>query len=204
MTISQQQTADIRLILIKEGVTTTTLQDDLHDHICCVVEYRMKRGDDFTSALTLALKELAPNGFAQIQRETHFLLNSNKILFMKKLTYVLGLLFSMQFLTGWVFGFLHLPGALELSVGGFTGFAMVFVPLLAFDYFKVPIQRAFSEKAMVIAGVGSLLIIAIACFFKMFHLAGASAVLLVGSISFIMVFLPLLFFKLYRRSVAAG
>ena len=123
---------------------------------------------------------------------------------MKRITYILGLLFSMSFVTGWLFGLLHLPGATELSIVGFNGIALVFIPLLAFDYFKHKIQRAMSEKAMVIAGIISVLIMATAVIFKVFHLRGADILLVSGFICFIGGFLPLLFFKLYRKSVANG
>jgi hypothetical protein len=204
MKITSGQIDGIRTLITKGGITTATLQDDVLDHLCCVIEYKMKLGNSYDTALAAALEELAPDGLDEIQHETHFLLNSKRILFMKTITYILGLLFTMAFLTGWLFGFLHLPGAMELSVGGFTGFALIFVPLLAFDYFKVRIQRAMSEKAMVWAGAASVITIGVSGIFKILHLAGASWVLFIGSVSFIAIFLPLLFFKLYRRSVANG
>ena len=204
MNLSEQQLAGIRQVITNGGVTMQTLQDDLIDHLCCVVEYKMKAGEKYEVALASAVSELAPGGLVEIQKETQFLLNSNRILFMKKITYLLGLLFSMAFITGWLFGLLHLPGATELSIGGFNGIALVFVPLLAFDYFKVKIQRAMSEKAMVIAGIISVTIMGTAVVFKLLHLRGADIMLVTGFVCFIGGFLPLLFFKLYRKSVANG
>src|SRR5262245_18943031 len=136
MKLDDQQLEGIRVLIVGSGVTIQTLQDDLLDHLCCVVEYKMKSGENYDAALAAAVSELAPDGLEQIQHETHFLLNSNRILLMNKITYVIGLLATMSFLTGWLFGFLHLPGAFELSVGGFTVFGLVFAPLVAFDYFK--------------------------------------------------------------------
>ena len=69
----------------QSGLTIATLRDDVLDHLCCVVEEKLKKGKDFDRAFREALIELAPDGLAEIEHETVFLLNANKIILMKKL-----------------------------------------------------------------------------------------------------------------------
>ena len=122
---------------------------------------------------------------------------------MNKLMYTLGALSSMAFVAGWTFGMLHLPGASELSVYGFLGFAFLFMPLYAAKYDKARMQRLPSEKWRLFLGMTSAMLIGASLISKMMHLSVLPAFFLIaGSTIFIFGFIPFLFFSLYKKSVS--
>ena len=202
MKLSTEQINKVRHVIDLSAIRNTSLKDDVLDHLCCVVEYKMTGGRSFEEALPEALKELAPDGLDEIQRETVFLLNSAKIILMKKVMFSFGLISSMALSLGWLFKFLHMPGADQLIDYGFFGFALIFVPMLAIDQFKVSINKALSEKLRIILGLVSAIITCAAVLFKILHLQGGDLLLFGGALIFIFGFLPFQFFTMYRKSSA--
>jgi hypothetical protein len=202
MKVTAEQVAIIRRQIDQSGIVNETLRDDVLDHLCCVVEIKLTKGKSFDVALQEAAHELAPEGLMEIQRETVFLLNSIKIIRMKKLTYSIGLLSVMSFVLGWTFGMLHWLGARELSIGGFLGFIFLYVPLLAFDRYKTNIRWLLSDKLKFILGAVSGLAMTVAIAFKILHLPGADQLLILGTGLFAFGFLPFLFFTMYKKSIS--
>jgi hypothetical protein len=202
MKLSAEHVAIIRKQVEQSGIINETLQDDVLDHLCCVVEIAISKGKNFEPALQEAIHELAPEGLIELQRETVFLLNSTKIIRMKKVMYSIGLLSVMSFVLGWTFGMMHWPGARELSIFGFLGFIFLYVPLLAVDRYKTNIRWLLSDKLKFILGSISGLVLAIAIAFKIMHLPGADQLLLLGTGLFTFGFLPFLFFTMYKKSIS--
>lgn len=202
MKVTAEQVAIIKMHVERSGIVNETLKDDVLDHLCCVVEIKISKGKNFDLALQEAMYELAPEGLIEIQRETVFLLNSTKIIRMKKITYSIGLLSAMTFVLGWCFGMLHWLGARELSIAGFLGFIFIYVPLLAVDRYKSNIRWLLSDKLKFILGAISGLILAFAIAFKILHLPGADQLLLSGTGLFVFGFLPFLFFTMYKKSIS--
>jgi hypothetical protein len=202
MKLSAEQIEKIREVINQSTISIQPLKDDLVDHLCCVVESEMGAGKAFEVSLVTAVQELAPEGFERIQHETIFLLNSTKILLMKKVMYTIGLLSAMTFVLGWVFGVFHWPGTTLLSFLGFSGFAFIFLPMLAIDYYKVKIQRAVSEKLKFIIGLASAMLVGLSGLFKVLHVQWAPFLLIAGAGLFIFGFLPFLFFTLYKKSIS--
>jgi hypothetical protein len=199
--LSDDHVHRIRADIERSGITIQELKEDLLDHFCCFVEDELKKGNSFEMAYHRAMEEICPNGFDEIQRETVFLLNSNKIRFMKKVMYSIGLISSMSISIGWLFKILHWPGADELFNYGFLSFVLLFVPLVAIDRYKVNISRALSDKLRIILGFASAILVGVAFVLKFLHLTGADQLLILGALVFIFGFLPFLFFRMYRKSV---
>ena len=202
MRLSSEQIAIIRTYIDKSTISIDSLKDDLVDHLCCVVEIKIERGGVFDMALREALYELAPDGLNEIQHETVFLLNSTKIILMKKVMYSIGLLSAMVFVLGWAFGIMHLPGATELSIYGFLTFVFIFLPMLALDHYKLNIRWALSDKLKFGLGFASGIIVALSVVFKLMHLSGAQELLIIGTALFVFGFLPFVFFNMYKKSVS--
>ncbi len=202
MTLSAEQIAIVKKQVEQSGIESEMLRDDVLDHLCCVIEIKLSQGKDFDQALQEAVYELAPEGLIEIQRETVFLLNSTKIIRMKKVLYSIGALSVMSFVLGWTFGMLHWLGARELSIGGFLGFVFLYVPLLAIDRYKTKIRWMLSDKLKFILGSISGLSMAIAIAFKILHLPGADQLLILGTGLFTFGFLPFLFFTMYKKSIS--
>lgn len=178
------------------------LRDDVLDHLCCVVEIKLKKGNDFILALQEASHELAPEGLIEIQRETIFLLNSTKIIRMKRIMYAIGLLSAIGMTMGLTMKMLHLPGSGELSSISFLGFTLLFLPMVLIDRYKQNLHKALSERLRLIIGFLSAVLIGLSVLFKTFHYEGADIVLLVGIAFFSFGFLPFLFFGMYKKSIS--
>jgi hypothetical protein len=202
MKLSDSQIVTIRSYIDKSAIRSDLLKDDILDHICCVVEHKASRGMPVDKATAEAFEELAPDGLDEIQRETVFLLNSNKIILMKKVMYSIGLVSSMAISLGWLFRIMRWPGGWELVNYGFLAFALLFVPMVTFNQFKTSINRALSEKLRISLGLLSGLVTCVAVFFKIMHYPGADQLLLTGALLFIFGFLPFLFFSMYRKSAS--
>jgi hypothetical protein len=197
MKLSDEQIQIIKERVENSSIKLPTLKDDIIDHLCCVAEIKMEHHMDFDSALKGALQELAPEGLDEIQKETIFLLNSTIIIVMKRIMYLVGLLSSMSFVLGTMFAMMHWPAAGELSIGGFLGFAFLFIPLYTIDYFKTKIHRAMTEKIRLFIGIASAMVMAGAIIFKSLHLQGADFLLVIAAGLFAFGFLPFLFFNMY-------
>ena len=204
MMLTDQQVQHIRQRIEEGGITIQTLKEDLLDHLCCVVEIEIGKGKSFELACEKAMNELAPKGFKEIEEETLFLLDPTNIIIMKKLMYVIGLLSSILIGLGWLFSILHWTGATEMFNYGFLGFLLLFIPMLAFDQYKLNVRKALSEKLKIVLGLISAFIVGIAVAFKVLHLSGADTMLAVGMLIFIFGFLPFLFFNLYRKSISGA
>lgn len=199
--LTQKQVDFIRTEINKSRISIPELKDDLLDHFCCFIEQEIKEGNSFENAYENALEQVCPNGFDEIQKETIYMLNFKRILFMKKLMYTIGLMTSISISIGWLFKILNWPGGGDIFTYGFLGFILLFLPMLAIDRYKLNLNRALSEKLRLILGFSSAILIGLATLFKMMHLQGASLLLVLGAVLFAFGFLPFLFFRMYRKSV---
>jgi hypothetical protein len=185
----------------KANIEDPMLRDDLIDHMCCLVEMDIKKGLSFDQAYKKAFLQTSPNGYEEIQSETLFLLNKNKIIIMKRITYISGFIFSLSILFGATLKTLHLPGAAMLLFIGMTGFAAIFIPLIVINQLKSSLNQHLSEKFKWIFGALSIMLIFMGSLFKIMHLPGAIMLLAIGIIVFGVGFLPFLFFRMYKQSI---
>lgn len=199
--LSDEQIEFIRMEIEKSSISIPELKDDLIDHFCCFIEDEVKNGNSFENAYTKALKNVCPGGFDEIQKETIYLLNFKRILIMKKVMYSIGLITSISVCIGWLFTLLNWPGGGNLFTYGFLGFVLIFLPMIAIDRYKLNFNRALSVKINYILGFSSAIIIGLAVLFKTMHLQGASVLLVLGALLFAFGFLPLLFLRMYKKSI---
>lgn len=185
-----------------QGLTIPSLRDDVVDHLCCVIEQDLEKGRPFDQLLQAAVLDLAPNGLKDIQTQTVFLLNSKRIIAMKKLMYLIGFLGAITLTAGVTLKLLNMPWAYELFSVGFLTLLLVFVPLLAFDRYKVAISQALTERLKIILGTTAAVMVGLSGLFKILHLQGAEVLLMLGAIVFAVGFLPFFFFTMYKRSVS--
>jgi len=202
MKLTDEQEEQVREYVEEQGLKLSALKDDIIDHLCCVIENGLGKENSFEQLLKMAAKDLAPDGLLEIEQKTMFLLNSKRILVMKKLTYLIGFIGSMALTIGITFKLLHFPGANVLFSVGYLTLFLAFIPLMAMDRYKVAIAKVLSERLKIILGVIASIILGLAGLFKIMHLQGADVLLLVGGIVFAIGFLPFLFFTMYKKSIA--
>ena len=199
--ITDQQIDFISNEIEKANIKNQMLRDDLVDHMCCLIELDIKKGLSFDQAYQKAFLQTSPNGYEEIQTETLFLLNKNKIIIMKRITYLSGFIFSLAITFGGMMKLLHLPGAAVLLFGGITGFAFIFIPLIVINQLKGSLNQHLSERFKWVFGALSIILVLMGALLKILHLPGAMITLGIGVLFFGIGFLPFLFFRMYRQSI---
>lgn len=177
------------------------LEDELIDHICCVMELHMADGLAFEAAYALACATVCPNGMTEIEEETYFLLTYNKQLNMKRILFSLGFVSTFLLSFGFLFKLMHWPFASGLMI---AAFAALFLTLAVLLVYSLQTLRALSLPARirVISGLFSGILLAAGSIFKMLHYPGASMMIVVSLVLLNLLFLPLFFYQLYRKSIA--
>lgn len=132
--LKEQDIERIEQRVLKTQLKNQTLQIDLVDHICCMIEERVNKGLKLKMAEEQVLNEIGEVQIKAIDIETTFL-TQNKIT-MTKRTKILGMVALVLLAIGLAFKLLHLPGAgitwgLGILISAF-GFALS----LMFDGFK--------------------------------------------------------------------
>ena len=97
-------------ILVNCGITLESLKTDLIDHIACIIENEIDKGEKFEIALNKAMQILNEQEIINTQESTKYLLNlKNKN--MKKTTGYIGIISSILVMTGVMFKIMHWNGA---------------------------------------------------------------------------------------------
>ncbi len=200
MTLAENEIDRIRFELERSGVTISTLKDDLLDHLCCVIESRMVTGDSFDHSLLKAIRDFAPGGLADIEKETLFLLNY-KLILMKKMTFLSGSIFAILTSSGFFLKALHWSLGDTFLTIGIVGFLLLFVPFALYQYIRSHETMMTAERVRFLLGVGSAIFIGIGFVLKINHLAGANLAIVMGGISLSFGFIPALFFGLYKKAL---
>lgn len=202
MKLTIEQEKIIEEFVDAQGLTIRTLRDDLLDHLCCVVESELGKDKPFEQLLEEAIRDVAPNGLIEIQRQTTFLLNAKRIILMKILMYVIGFIASVSLAVGFTLNLLWMPFGTEVFMLGFLTFLLLFVPLLAIDRYKVSSSKAISEKVKIIVGLAAAVVTGLSGLFKVMHLQGGDILLILGAFLFAFGFLPFFFFTMYKTSLS--
>ena len=121
---------------------------------------------------------------------------------MKKVLYATGFVGSVTLTIGVTLNLLSIPGRYEFFMVGFLTLLLGFIPILAFDRYKVAISGAVSERLKIILGGLASIIVGLSGLFKVLHLQGASWLLLLGAFVFAAGFLPFFLFTMYKKSVS--
>lgn len=202
MKLTVEQQAYIDQYVRSKGLKNESLKDDVVDHLCCVIESSTDNKKSFQEILDLAVADLAPNGLADLENRTFFLLNSKRILIMKKTMYLTGFAGSLILTAGITFKLLRMPYGGELFMAGFLILLLLFIPMLTIERYKVAVSKAISHRLMIMLGGIAAVITGLSGLFKIMHLQGADVLLMLGAFVFALGFLPFLFFNIYKKSIS--
>ncbi|MEL6557750.1 MAG: hypothetical protein AAFQ94_06165 [Bacteroidota bacterium] len=201
MKLTVEQEAYIDQYVKSKGLKNESLKDDVVDHLCCVIESNADKQKTFQQILDLAIADLAPNGLAELENRTFFLLNSKRILIMKKTMYLMGFIGSLILTAGITLKLLRMPYGSELFMAGFLILLLLFIPMLTIERYKVAVSKAMSHRLMIIMGGIAAVITGLSGLFKIMHLQGAEVLLMLGAFVFALGFLPFFFFTIYKKSI---
>ena len=128
MKLTVEQEEAVQQYVDSHELKLKALRDDIVDHLCCVIESELGKGKPFEQLLNDAANDIAPKGLRDIERRTTFLINSKRILAMKKFMYLIGFIGSVALTIGVAFKLLHLPGANPLFMIGYLSLLLIFIP----------------------------------------------------------------------------
>ena len=147
--LSQHQVDSIYDLLLTHGVSYESLQIDLLDHMCCMVEQKMDNGLVFEESLALSTKEFGLSNLSEIQEATFHLLTL-KLIKMKKVVSIIAILTAISVMLGIVFKFYHYLGASFLLSFGFISGALIVFP--AMMYFELKNASSTLQKGAILSG----------------------------------------------------
>ncbi|MEQ8908682.1 MAG: hypothetical protein RIC95_05790 [Vicingaceae bacterium] len=193
--LKQHQVDSIYDLLLNHGVSYESLQLDLLDHMCCMVEQKMDNGLEFEESLSLSTQEFGLSHLSEIQEATFHLLTL-KLNKMKKVVGTVAILTAVSVIAGIIFKMNHYPGAGLLISVGFTLAALAVFPSMM--YFDLKNQSNWVQKGATISGYLAGMLLSMATLFKFMHWPGFFMLYYGGLISMVFIFLPLYTFRSYK------
>lgn len=197
-TLSEHQIAFIADDIRARGIERVSLQHDLLDHVCCIIEDTFDGKDDFEGFYRRTIASFYEKELGEIEEETIRLLTFKNYYVMKKIMLGSGTASVAFLIAGTVFKFLHLPGAAIFLTLGVVLLSFLFLPLLF--VLKVKEKAATADKIVLLVGMFCSILVTLGILFKMQHWPGANA-MVIGSLAvLLLVFLPLYFYAGIRRA----
>jgi hypothetical protein len=173
----------------KQEITFSHLLDELTDHLCCDVEHEMQKGMSFHEAYQMVKQKMGKRRLKEIQEETLYAVDT-KYRQMKTTMKISGVAGTVMFGFAALFKIQHWPGAAILMTLGALTLALVFLPSALSVLWKEThnTKRLFLFISAFVTG---------ACFvagtlFKINHWPGAGHILILGTVSGILLFIPAL------------
>ncbi len=191
--ISEQQIDFILNDISARGVEMESLQQNLLDHICCIIEHDLEENGDFESFYQKTVKTFYKDALWEIEEETLQLLTFKNYYTMKKTMIVSGTFSAAAMSLGIFLKFMHWPGASMMIILGIAISSLVFLPLL----FTLKAKEKQHTKDKIILAIATLAgtLISLSILFKVMHWPGAN---LMGTIFvglMILVYIPVYFFS---------
>ena len=123
-----EQLQIIQDYVIQNGLTIPEVQEDVVDHLCCMVEHKIGEGMDFENAFEIVQESISKNDIQQIQKDTIYFLTIKKQLIMIKAIFITAYI-SIAF---FVSGLLFINFGYVLGLQDIIGFAMLLASLSFF------------------------------------------------------------------------
>jgi len=190
MTLSPLQVDLIKGDIRQNGIELKDLQDDLLDHICCILEYEGKEEMPFEEVYESKKMEFFPDGYREIQEQTNYLL-TQKYNTMKKVMNTIGIGSSAVLMLGSIMKVQSMPASNELILLGAIGLTLGYLPMLLILTLKQ--SDMLLSKVRNVSGFLGAETFIIGVLLQVLHYPGGSELLFLGMGIVLMIFLPLLF-----------
>jgi len=186
----------------KSRINSRELKEDLIDHFCCFIEDYMSEEKNFDESYIKAYEIICPNGFDEIHEETIMLLTLKMIKLMKKLLFIIGFIAAFFITTSFLFKALHLPGANAFIISASFIIILVLLPLIFLYFYKKEFSNYISYKLKYVFGFLGVALFLTASVMKVLHWPGSALLLVLSIIVINFGFLPFLFYRMYKKSMA--
>lgn len=175
------------------GVGMESLQQNLLDHICCIIEQNLGEDGDFESFYQKTIRTFYKDALWEIEEETLILLTNKNYYTMKKTMVTSGTIAAALMCIGILFKFMHWPGAGICIVLGIFTSSFIFLPL--FFTVKVKEQQSRKDKAVIGLGVTAGILMSLSVLFKVQHWPHANQLSVLSLMILAFLFLPVYFYS---------
>lgn len=207
MELTEEQVETIRKRIRDSGITRKDLENDLLDHLCCLVEHEME-----TSSFAIAADRIwggfqPQGGMQRIQTDIEFMFN-DKISNMKKIIFFLCAIGVAIFFVTTFFQGLRLINQYEwnfmIDLAFITQYviSLFLLPVYWLHHYKMSIRQnhdlsALAQRFMFCTGFLCSEALANAVFFKLMHMPGGNQ-LFVATAVLGMVYMPFYMIQKYK------
>lgn len=196
--LSEQQIDRILNDIRARGVKTESLQLNLLDHICCIIERDLEPDGDFEDFYQRTIKTFYKSELREIEEEAELLLTYKNYYAMKKAMMISGAMSAIFLSAGIFFKFQQWTGASAGILIGITLFSLVFLPLLFL--LKVRENTVVRDRVIYALGTLSAILFSLAILFKIMYWPGANVMGVSVIVLMSCVFLPIYFFSGIRHA----
>ncbi len=173
------------------GIVLEDLQNNLLDHICCIIEEEKPDEVDFHVFYPTVISRFFNNELKEIQDETEKLLTFKNYYAMKRTLKISGFISIGLLLLASILKTFHLPGAGFAYILGAVFFSLLFLPLMIVFNFKNNTSK--SEKLVNSLGFILGIVACMGVLFKIMHWPYANIMMRGSTTLFIFGFIPLFF-----------
>ena len=195
--LSDQQIDYILNDIGARGVEMESLQQNLLDHICCVIENNLEENGDFENFYQKTIKTFYKDALWEIEEETLQLITYKNYYTMKKVMITSGTFSVLGFIAGSIFKIMHWPGAGAILLLSMLVISFVFLPLL----FVLKAREVSTIKDKLMIAIGTLfgILFSLSSLFKIMHWPGANFMWFTALGLLLLIFIPLYFFSGIRN-----
>lgn len=179
------------------GIVIEDLQNNLLDHICCIVENEMTEGEDFYKFYGRIVPRFFKKELKEIEEETNNLLTFKNYYAMKNTVKISGTISAILIILGAIFKTMHWPGAGIMVVLGGLFFSLVFLPLMIVLKFKD--DESKTDKWVFAFGFLMAMGAATGIVFKVMHWPYANFLMRWSVTLFLFGYIPMYYFTRIRR-----
>lgn len=192
--LSDKETAFIRLEVKKCGISFSHLEDELIDHLCCLTEEYLNEGFSFEEAFKRVRKDIALDSLKDIEIQTLLLINK-KLRAMKTTLKISGIAGLASIIIASILKVLHLPGGGPLLTLGFLILAFAYLPVLAFALKKEKLLKR--KRNLAWTGIIAAFLFLISILFTIMHWSLREYIIFLSWI-IMLIFLIMLFINIMR------
>jgi hypothetical protein len=190
--ISDKQIDGILSDIRARGVEMESLQQNLLDHVCCIIEQNLEENGDFETFYQRTIRTFYKEALWEIEEETISLLIFKNYYAMKKIMSISGSFSAVTMILGIIFKFQHWPGASMFVVLGIISASLIFLPL--FFTLKAKEKQSVKDKAVISIGAVAASLQCLSILFKVMHWPYANIMGISALVIMLVVFLPVYFF----------
>lgn len=175
--------------LKSKGIVLKDLQENIVDHVCCLIETELIENGDFETHYEKIIPQFFNQELKELQQETDSLVSSKSIDLLKNVLQVSGVVSVLFLGFGVYYKLHHLVGTGIILFVGVLLFCLLFLPSLIILKFKDTDAKhniALVSTAFILTLVGG-----IGCLFKIMQWPYATILIRINIMVFLVFFIPM-------------